>query len=955
MIKRVQVGLAAGWLWTALAVANPLPAPEGWAEVFARFDSYGLPDVSTATYVNLMACWEPRVEDLLPDDWETSGNAWMLSEARDAKGQPSRATIVADGSRTFDVVCGGGDGAADAGHSLLEPPAPPKDIVASGRWQEGNAARDAKKGVEFLKSLKWEGEPHGQYRYPGKLFLLARGLWQRGDEASAAPLLAELAAREGGAEGVARDAMNLVADGEYGNLYEVFREDCDWEAYCGGIRGLLEKYPQGWHAAPAMMLLLEKAEARIANPERRPTTADSMSEDDVRQAASMIGIRAWRGGADIYANQPVLWIAPSGWRDLAPKPLDAEMEIRVRGMEAAPFLLALMEEDDVLTDADRCEVSRAGPYRDRFPPMGIENDRTAEARQAMARLAFERMDRPATRGEVARRLLRDMVPEWVLGGSHDRTTKEEFIQAVRDFHAQHRDATEEELAVRSLPGRYSSFNELAVGHLMEVARRKAVPELEAFLLDEDWPVADASEYDLDSAQDNTFKLLKAYAAIRGEEARPLAEAYAAQCRRRADEFLALRRMSKDPRTIERAEKREKALRAMADPLDALPLAKPDDEEPSPLTDGHYDRAVLDAALQAKPLAEVIGAVLVHATSIADPKNRMEIASQVGQRAGSTPTEGLRAVDYAAEWEALISDDRSMPQAAVLVVSERFLCLNEQLFAGANLPVLPQGGREWEERNAGERAARRLLKAHGVRGREWLRGRVRQRLAGVPEEELPAYPMGGAPDEGLMVALRERFAGVADRESAARLAAGLSLTERMALPDMLRREPELNARLKGLANRIEAVLIDGDLGEWNQKLLAWEGKEPTAELLEELRRLAEERSAAGQTFSGKLVRRADFGGYEMVAEATVPVPARVGQQKGALKIAGYAGLACGPDVYGAARWRTGPMPEKNNWYTVTTLGPFEIQLFEEALRQFIGDAMPASEEAFAVFQTLGENQ
>ena len=188
-----------------------------------------------------------------------------------------------------------------------------------------------------------------------------------------------------------------------------------------------------------------------------------------------------------------------------------------------------------------------------------------------------------------------------------------------------------------------------------------------------------------------------------------------------------------------------------------------------------------------------------------------------------------------------------------------------------------------------------------------------------------------------------------------MVAGLSPAERIALPEMLRREPELNARLMAMARQVKSVRIDGDLGEWNRKLVEWEGKEPTEEMLEDLRHLAEERSAAGQAFSGKLVRRPDFGGYEVVAEASVPVPEYYELQKATQRISGYAGLVCGTDVYGAARWRTVPPPGENNWWAVDTSGPYERRIFQEALELFWGDSIPASEEAFVMFQTQGEKQ
>ncbi len=970
MRKPILLAGAMGWMLVAGA-AGAAEAAEGssagasagalagWEKILAQFDSYGLPDVSAATYVHLRGTWDPRVEELLPEGWEATGNAWVLEETRDEKGQPVQARVVADGSRVFDVRRSGDftwEGAKKA--ATLEAPEPPKELVASGRWEPGDSGRDARKGAEFLQSLKWEGEP-GYGGFPGKLFLLAHALWRRGDVENASVLLTELAAREGGAEGVAREAMNRVAVGEYGNVYEAFRESGDWEAYRDGIRRLLEKYPEGWHAAPVMRMLLEKVEARIADPRPRPTTAERMSETDLRQAADMMSVRAWRGGASVYDDPPVLWIAPSGWRDRVPEPRDAEMEIRMRGMEAVPFLLALMEEEEVLTDADRVEVSKAGPYRDRFKPEELDRSWTEQEeslRQQMIQRGFETLDRPATRGEVARRLLRDMIPEWVLGGYFRRMSKEDMMRAVRDFVEKYGGATDDGWAVLSLPGRYPfSFHKLAEGHLLEVARLRPVPELERFLLDEEWLVPRERESDRDSAQNNKKNLLKGYAGIRGEEVRPLLQAYADLMRRKADGLES--KEASPGATAEASEEvtaRIAGLRETA--LEFEEFVFPSSvQKDAVLVAGSYDWDVLKAYLAVAEGAEVPGTVLAHAVSVQEAEARIQMGCRLSQWVHESDGISVKPTDYAAEWEALITDDRAGPVAGALGVSETYLVLNEQMFATANLPELPRERYEFQDYGPGARAARQLLKDHGLRGRDWLRERVRQRLAGVPEKELPVYPIGTPPDEDMLGRLREAFWAVGSREEAARLAAGLSLPERMGLPEMLRRNPELNARLLERANRIVAVMIDGDLGEWNRKLAAWEGQAVAAEEIDDLQRIAVERSQAGEPFSGKLVRRPDFGGYEVIAAALVPVPEHSKSRKIEQRISGYAGLVCGVDLYGAAQWRTAPPPGKQNGWAVETSGPFEMAVFREAAGRFLSAGSPASEEAFVMFQTQGEKR
>lgn len=952
MRKRFLVGVFLGCLLLGWPARAGQLGPEGWQDIFARFDAYGLPDVSTADYVQV-SCGEPRVDDLLPDEWEASGNAWRVAETRDEQGQPVRMTAVVEGSRTFDVIKREGDYIDLPGERTTLAAQAPTETAGRGFWRTGDAGADARKGARFIDSLKWEGDPVWLHRYPGRLFLLAYGLWQRGDATNATILLEALARRAGGAEGAAREAMNLVANGEYENLYRAFRNDHDWTAYRDGIRLLLEKYPDGWTWTPAVRHLLEKVDARLVDPAALPAGAAEWSEIDRSQAAALAGLRVVRGGDDVYDDPPVLWIAPSGWRDQVKEPLDAEMAVRVRGLQAVPFLLALMEGDDLLTEADRAEVGKDGSYRDRLDPPTLAERNARRGRGVPPVEEYALLDRPATRGEVARRWLRELLPEWVMDGNGGRLSNDELARKAREFFAAHGAAPEAEWAVLSLPGRYAhSFNGLAVADLLARARQRAVPELEKFLLEEKWLVPDADDYGIDSARENKAELLLQYAALRGEAARPLIREFAAQARRQADAFAA---PQKSDQQEKRALEQEKALRAVADKLEALPLDCPVERRKICLADGQYDRAMVDAKLQEAPLADVLGEVLAHAVSLSAADDRGSIAHQVARRAGKEPVPGLRATDHAAAWETLISDDRPPSFDSERLVSEVFLILNEQLFAQGNLPPAKRDSWSFMDANAGGRAARQLLWEHGASGRAWLRDRVRQRLAGVPEAELPRYPADGPPADETLAALGEKFAAAADGATARKLVEELAPAERLALPDLLRREPELNARLLEWNNQIDAVQIDGDLGEWNAQLRAWEGRPMAPELLEDLRSCAEERARAELPFSAKLVRRPDFGGGALEITTTVPEPEYLRRNNETQRIVGYAGLICGPGCYGATVWRTAPPLDKENWWPVATSDSFEMRGFQAAANMIFGSTLPASEEAFAVFQTQGEKR
>jgi hypothetical protein len=90
------------------------------------------------------------------------------------------------------------------------------------------------------------------------------------------------------------------------------------------------------------------------------------------------------------------------------------------------------------------------------------------------------------------------------------------------------------------------------------------------------------------------------------------------------------------------------------------------------------------------------------------------------------------------------------------------------------------------------------------GRALLRERVRGRLAGTPEAKLPRHPLDAPLSPDGYAAVKKKIEAATGREDAAAASAALSIYERAALPELLRREPELNKRLSALANATESL-------------------------------------------------------------------------------------------------------------------------------------------------------
>lgn len=921
--------VAGGW---ALAINVALAGGgEELADLAARFQEYGLPNVSTATWVRMQACWTPRIEDPLPDDWNASGNAWLLSETRDEVGRPVRCTVMAEGARIADVA--EREVLSRQPVKAVDPLAPPVAPVPgdNGYWRAGDPGRDAKKIQRYLETTAWSHGYGGDETQLGRQALLAVALWQRGDTTNAVALYKALTAHAGGATNVAAAALNLLADSQYGNLYAEFRRDTDWTAFRDGLRALLARYPEGWHMAPVMQLLLAKVEARIAQP--APVDSTDMTETDLRQAAAMLELRAIRARRTNYSDPQVLWLVPSAWVDRAPRPLDAELEIRARGIEAMPFLLKLVP-DDALTTVPCESVTRDRWYRVRLDPTLLDRLKPGPDRDQWIRKIFDDIDRPATRGEVALAWLREMMPEtWQ--DEYGREEGQKLTDALQNFYQQNHGKTDDELAVAILPGKYSSFNKLAQDDLLARAQATSIPALEDFLTSEKPAKMKPDEGERGLQLDAREELLLRYAFLRGAESKPVLGKFADL----------LEKTGKDPELVE-------ALKHFPFGASVADLLRS--------TGGSQDgtgRRLLVAKMDATPLAECVDSVLAGAVASTNPAVRANLADLLRRRAGDRPEAELRATDHAAEWETLIADESFATgyYSDPIVVCDRFLALNENLYGGAWEKVDSDAEHDWQEGARGEMTAKWFLEKQGAPGRAWLRERVRQRLAGTPEANLPPYPVAQiVPAESRLADLRSRFVDVTNRSAAVQAAAELKPEESAALAVLLQADAEINARLSALANRIEKVTVTGDASEQGRQLQAWQGKLPAPELLDAMRQIVEEAVRGGKSATAKLSRKAGFGGCELSLDIGPPKPVKDGDKTVSEVEVGYSGLVCGPDIFGSANWRLAPPPEGERYcWPLQTSDTYDLQLFDQAQKKLLDPAVPASETVFAVFQTRGE--
>ncbi len=928
------------------AAGEPSPKPDDYAKGFALFAGFGLPNLATATYVNVKGDWGLRVRSPLPLDWECSGNAWMLEESRDSNGVPVKGTFVVNGGDVIEFAWGDRWASQPPPvDPLAAPPSGPPRL--EGRWRKANVARDVRTAFRFLKSADREDL---DAEACGRLFVMACDLQQRGDVTNATALLSALFQRVESRQAAIVGGMNVAADAQYETVYRRFRQDANWLAYRDALKALLGRYPSGWRKAPGVRLLLSRVEARLVQ-QPQPAVTNGMTAADLAWAGRLMAVRALRTVTRRGDRPAVLWLVPAAWRERAAVAGDVELEVRARGLQGIPFLLALVE-DGALTEADHDAVVGED---DRLSDFDLLVDRHEDRREVV----FNALNRPATRGEVALRMLTDMLPEKFDEELWSRRRSDTLLDAIRAFHAAHKSDSDEELALLSLPGVYGEHNDLAADFLLARARQGRVPVLEAYLLGKHETIADVHLAKHETIADvHDVHLLARYAAIRGADAQPTVERFVAQLKKAAEERIEpVTVAEQDPGREEAAfEKRRTSLLAVAVGLERLPYDKPVEALVAAAirsgeTANEYAGPALLAKVAGMPFPDVLNLLLEQASLADAPETRVALAGLARTVAKARDEAEVRSVHGAGRWSALIADDRSAGGEST--VADAFLILNEQLCAVRRRAEWEgfQIDNGWWGRDC---ASARLVQMYGDRARALLRERVRGRLAGLTEEQLPRYPDEEPLNAAQIASMTKKLRRLKALDDLAATTAGFSIYELARLPDVLHGEPALNERLAAVANVITVVTVEGGDEALRAQLAAWKGRALTPELLRDLQEVCSARARVGCPGACVLSRRANFGGCEVSFRATVEseddaITNEVGPPA-PRPVTGLTGLVCGQGVYGAAAWRTAAAPPEEGWGFVATSKPDVQNAFQQALRDLCSGRLAACEEAFAAFST-----
>ena len=249
-------------------------------------------------------------------------------------------------------------------------------------------------------------------------------------------------------------ALDRIAEHEYRKAADGFFKTGDWKAYHRALEDLVGRFPRGWMARDAVRMFLpqvaKQAQGAVAaapslpgiplDPEalkiaaeltRPPTAPDKEQPTERQMPPEILYQMQMMGSMDGYYGQtpfpPPLWLI-----DPSKPEKDAPAIMRLAGLKMAALpALAALAADPFLTHIPNPD-SRSGYYS------SDESDAERTLR------IYTGMFRPASRGEIAKRMLAATLPD--PQGDLDEADPETLGALAISFWKEHANASAGELA-----------------------------------------------------------------------------------------------------------------------------------------------------------------------------------------------------------------------------------------------------------------------------------------------------------------------------------------------------------------------------------------------------------------------------------------------------------------------------------------------------------------------------
>jgi len=916
--------VASGWFALAEPARSVSATPADYGKGFRQLAALGLPDTSTGTYARLQLNGERGSSSsyALEGEVRLQGNGWVLQAPSNSPG-----TIVAGQARVLTLwdpkvlarlqsAEARTNAAKSASRSATRAMGyrfggrQPTDGRVSGTWKPADFTNDLARALAFIEATNavsrsgrgdvfgsdGEESSSGQHRLDehlqGPLFLLAAHAWRHGRTNEANRMAAGLFAAAGDPRKVILAALNHLADEQYEQAFERFNATHDWTAFQSDLAGLLQRFPQGWKPRAGVAMLASNVAAR-ATGSAPDVTGEGLTDIDKTLARDMAAVKAapeW----DVFG---ALWLLEPPSTNASDDVLE---RLASRKADAIPLLAALAD-DGWLLPFGRDFLQRWGGYSESW---GSDEDADQKARQT-----YDRLDRPVSRGDIALKLLRQIV----LAGDNSyeiaRKSPDEIRALALDFHKAHGTESRIGLARLYFAEGSSEQRQSAAEVLLQSTDTNDLALVETQL-------ADAAKVGEHAA------LLRQYVNVRGAAARPLIQALAVDLGVETNAPAAKPAVKPAANAEETAgedhgrgqyERREiKGLLALVSDqsLESLLADVAAGKAQSTATRGliaqrlgQGDReaaltTVLEAATKATNAAS--RAMLIGYTRAVRSSggNVYFHSMQMARAAASAKPWQPALARHQARWAGLLADDRHVEVGtSSATVADTAAKAIEELYAAPSARAEPEvveppveetaepaevdaANDEEDEAQVAfhsggsdymmayyqrEQSPAMLAGMLGARGRAFVLARAKARVGGAAETALPAYPKADTVKPPRRKELTAQLTAATKMEAAGavdKVLNALSLDERLWLAQSLDHNTNLNARLVPLSLRI--VDVTGPEGDAAATALtiAWKGKTLERKTAQALVDYVQTRLKAGESRFVSVERQPSFDGVSI---------------------------------------------------------------------------------------------
>lgn len=475
--------------------STPKPAAKAadYGPAFARLVKLGLPDAKEASYVKLtLQAGKGAGERDYYGGYGSGrgpgrdGNAWLLPGAKDGA-----ATLIHKRFGRVSVVRMKKRGGLM--RALIGKRKAPKGEGAVGDWEPVVVSKDTDKMIKELDGMAKQGRVFDGDRWEydtsaaqmaAKVLVTACHMYRSGHKAEGNRLAQKILSLSPQPELVIDAVVNELAEQQYRVLVSAFLKDKDWKTYHAGLQALVERFPRGWKGRLGALILLPKLEQKLKGEKAK--LADFKGITLKPEAVELLDGLLTRTDPVVVRPTP-LWLLvkpvrkpqdpDSGYVDESEPPAEPwMMKLCAMGMDGFVALAAAAADETLLATTIRSGTVDA--YSRSYVLRSMTGSQDSLDEQALT--AYASMERPCTRGEIARKILISTMPD--ADNELDAKSPEELRDIAYQWWLAHRADSKSALARHIMQAGESDQRMLAVKSLISSGNERDAKLVEDYIM-----------------------------------------------------------------------------------------------------------------------------------------------------------------------------------------------------------------------------------------------------------------------------------------------------------------------------------------------------------------------------------------------------------------------------------------------------------------------------------------